>query len=385
MSATVIERLCAERDQARDAAIAMAEGDEFNPEDKAFQELQTRASELDRQIGNLADLIDKRAAADVLDGKMSKAQRRTDTATTQVRETLGEAFIRSDVFSSYPGRGTSPRFTTDDVNVQTRALPMNLAGWADALPPFPVYDLTPPEPQAIILPLITQIQVSQNAVEYITYSKTSGGAAKVAEGAAKPPAEWAPNVTSATLDNLAVYTQMTRQLMEDASAVRSYIDQELRREVLRKAESEAVAAVSGAAVGSAAGPAGSGVLGAIRAAMAEVENAGYRPNAFLISSDDLINADLQVMNTAGTGPDRRNAFWGLTPVVDPAAVNGTVLVGDFRAGVQHYTRSAVSLYITDSHADTFLSNVFTLLAEQRSKTVVTRPACLSKGTVTAGP
>jgi hypothetical protein len=42
----------------------------------------------------------------------------------------------------------------------------------------------------------------------------------------------------------------------------------------------------------------------------------------------------------------------------------------------HYTRSAVALYITDSHADTFLSNVFTLLAERRSKTVLVRPLAL---------
>ena len=51
-------------------------------------------------------------------------------------------------------------------------------------------------------------------------------------------------------------------------------------------------------------------------------------------------------------------------------------MGDFRSAVQHYFRSQISLYITDSHADTFLSNVFTLLAEQRSKTVVVRPAAL---------
>gem|GEM_PF-4770471 len=76
------------------------------------------------------------------------------------------------------------------------------------------------------------------------------------------------------------------------------------------------------------------------------------------------------------GPAVTQTFWGLTPIPSTAQAVGTAVVGDFRSGMNHYTRSAVALYITDSHDVTFLSNVFTLLAERRSKTVVVRPQAL---------
>jgi hypothetical protein len=98
----------------------------------------------------------------------------------------------------------------------------------------------------------------------------------------------------------------------------------------------------------------------------------------MLHADDAVDADLASMDSF-----RGDVYWGLTPVINPGATKGTVVVGDFVAGVHHYTRSGVSLYISDSHGDTFTSNIFTLLAEQRSKTVVVRPGALSKGTKTA--
>jgi hypothetical protein len=72
----------------------------------------------------------------------------------------------------------------------------------------------------------------------------------------------------------------------------------------------------------------------------------------------------------------QQGFWGLTPIAAASQPEGTATVGDFSAGVQRYQRTGTSLYITDSHGDTFLSNVFTVLAEQRALTVVTRPDAL---------
>lgn len=370
MSTAVLDRLREERDQARDAAIALAEADDFDPTAEAFKGLETRAASLDKQIEHLTGLLSARQSADALDGKIAKAQKRSDAkADTETRESLGETFVRSDIFKSYPGRGTSSR-----LEIQERALPATLADWDDVLPSGPQISVQAPEPQNVILPLVTSIQVSGNAVEYVSYAKVAGGADVVAEGSAKPSAEWAPTVTSATLDNIAVYTQMTRQLIEDASAVRSLIDNELRREIARKEEAEAVAAVAGATLPTATGPSGKGMVGAIRAGMAAVQDAGYVPTAFLIASSDLVDLDIAGWEN-GAAP-----YWGLRPVVDPNATPGTVTVGDFAAGIQRYFRSQTSLYVTDSHADTFLSNVFTLLAERRSKTAVVRPAALVEAT-----
>jgi hypothetical protein len=72
----------------------------------------------------------------------------------------------------------------------------------------------------------------------------------------------------------------------------------------------------------------------------------------------------------------RQTFWGLVPIPSTAQSAGTAVVGDFRTAVTQFYRSEVGLYITDSHASTFIANVFTLLAERRSLAAVLRPAAL---------
>lgn len=370
----VLDRLRGDRDEARNAAIALAESDDFDPTADAYTALEERATNLDGQIERLVALMGQQDAADALDGRLGRAaqqQDRDDRRNETREQSIGELFTRSDVFTTYPGRGTSSRF-----ELQDRALPLTTTGFADVIGSGPKIDLSAPDLGDLIVPMTNVITVSQNSIEYVSYAKTAGGADIVAEGALKPSAEWAPTVTPAALDNIAVHTQMTRQLIEDASAVRSYIDGELRREVTRKAEEEAVDAIAAATLPTVAGPSGSGLSGAIRAAKGKVQAAGFRPNAVLIHPDDAVAVDVDSVATF-----RGDPYWGLTPVMDPNATPGTVTVGDYKAGVHHYQRSSVSLYITDSHADTFLKNVFTLLAEQRSKTVVVRPAALSEGTV----
>jgi hypothetical protein len=239
-------------------------------------------------------------------------------------------------------------------------------------------DATAPAIPTPLLDTMPSITVSQNGIEVVVWQKVAGGAAIVPEKGAKPSAEYGPVVTPSTLDTIAVYTQLTRQMTEDAPAVRDTINNELRREVLLKAE--AAAALVAASLPTADGD--GDLLAGIRVGIATVQGAGYNPNAALINPADWAALDIAVIGGTLLGPTIQSNYWGLRLISSPAQPAGTVTVGDFAAGVQHYVRSGVSLYITDSHADTFLSNVFTLLAERRTKTVVTRPAALCE--VTAG-
>lgn len=375
MSMSVLERICSERDEVRSAAIALAESEDFKSDDKTFLELQSRAAELDKRAATLAELMDARENADRLDSKLSKVQRRSEERASrpETRESWGEQFTRSDVFTGYSGRGTSSRF-----EVEMRALPHALTSMGDALSASPVYDLTPPVAPPLFVPLSNVITVSQNSVDYISWKLKAGSAAVVPEGSKKPELEWEPSVTSASLDTIAGVTSYTRQLAQDAAAVKSYIDGELQREVSRKIESEARAAVSDATYETVTGPAGTGVSGAVRAGQAAVQAAGYSANGFLISSDDLVEMDLASMSLF-----RGDPRWGLTAIVDPSMDAGDpIVVGDFKAGVQHYQRTSVQLFLTDSHADHFVYNILDAVAEARVKTVVTKPAAIV--TATAG-
>jgi len=105
------------------------------------------------------------------------------------------------------------------------------------------------------------------------------------------------------------------------------------------------------------------------------------PSAVILNPADWAELDIEVFTNNHSGPVVGQRFWGLTPIAANSQPVGTATVGDMSAGVQRYARTGVNLYITDSHAETFLSNVFTLLAEARARTIVTRPQALVECTI----
>lgn len=378
-SNSVLDQRIAERDQAIGAARAIAESDDFNPEDPTYVDLQTRAVELDKRIGSLAALLDQQAAADAFDGKMAKVAqtRQQHVEQPQTRESWGAAFVRSQEFQTYGFAGTSGRFHVDS-DIEKRALPTGVADLVAAgmrFNPFVVDTTAPPAPTPL-LDNVTAIQVSGNSIEYVSWAKVAGGATVVAEKAAKPSAEFKPTVSPAVLDNIAVWTKLTRQLLEDASAVRTIIDNELRRDVLRESEAQAAAALTAAAA-SIPDVTNADLLAGIRIGIGTVQAAGYNPTAVMLNPADWANFDVSIMGDTLNGPRVNQTFWGLTPIPTTGLAVGRAIVGDFRAAIQHYYRSAVALYTSDSAFDgDFTKNLFTILAEQRSKTVVVRPQAL---------
>jgi HK97 family phage major capsid protein len=263
-----------------------------------------------------------------------------------------------------------------DFGLQSRALPTGLSDVYGSglltMPTTTVNVQAPPAPTPL-LDNVSRVQVTSNAVEYVSWAIASGSAAVVAEKSNKPAVEFAPESTADALDTIAAYTQLTRQLIEDAPAVRDMINGELVREILRE-EEEQVATAIGAATLPTAG--GADLLAAIRVGIGTVQAAGYAPNAVLLNPADWADLDNVVMGSTLNGPIIRQSFWGLTPIPATSQAEGTAVVGDFRTGITQFYRSEVGLYITDSHASTFIANVFTLLAERRSLAAVIRPQAL---------
>lgn len=385
----VIDRLRSERDQARDAAIALVESDDYTPDqDDALKNLEERAVSLDGQIERLAKLMQAQSAADALDGKISKSTRTEDRGTSSTtavaRESWGETFTRSEEFTNYRGRGTSGTYELDSGRWQDRALPTGVVDLiAAGITSKTSISVQPPAPWTPLLDNVSQVQVGTNAVEFVTWEKKTGTALVVPEKGAKPPIEYGPVVVSDTLDTIAGYTQLTRQLIEDFSSVRDYIDGDLRNQVYLKEEAEAAAAVTAAAaaIPDVTGP---DLLGAIRVGIAEVQSAGYNPTAVMLNPSDWAALDNVVLGATLTGPQIRQTYWGLNVIPNTEQTAGTATVGDFRTAITHFYRSAIALYITDSHADTFLSNVFTLLAERRSLTRVVRPYAMAQASAEGG-
>lgn len=374
MPNAVIERLQQERTQIEQATASIL--DSIENRDLSKAELDTvsrskeRIAEIDGQLAPLLAFEESRSAAEALTKRISSTKVIVPSAETR---SIGAEFAGSDQFRSYRYAGRSGFF-------EARALPTDLGDIAALLPKASTQvDITSPI-QSPLLELLRAVPVSQNVIDTIVWARGATGAAVVAEGGTKPLIEFTPAVVTKALDTIAGATQITRQMAEDAPTVAAYINGLLVDEVRKKAESEAATALAAATI---TGVTGADLLSGIRVAVGEVQAAGYNPNAVLLNPADWAEIDLSVTSTTLNGPVVGYNFWGLRPVAANSQPAGTATVGDFTAGVQRYIRSGTSVYITDSHASTFLENVFTILAETRQKTVVTRPGALREVTVGA--
>ena len=114
--------------------------------------------------------------------------------------------------------------------------------------------------------------------------------------------------------------------------------------------------------------------------MAKVQAAGWNPSVVAVNPDDSASIDVAALGNQCCSGDN---YWGLRVVPVNGLTAGTAIVGDFSNGATTYERYAgVSLFVTDSHADTFIHNVFTFLAEARRKTVIERVDAFAKVSVT---
>lgn len=382
VSPTLLDDLREERDQCRETALAMISAEDYDSESSALRTVEERGTYLDGQIERLVKVLDSQQASDALDGRFAKVNQRQEQHREQSQQTQtrswGQAFVESDQFRSWNGRGTSGSFQLDFDPIQNRALPTGLSDLVAAgLTGTKLsVDTSAPAAPTPLMDAVTQIAVSGNSIEYVAWSKKAGGAAKVAEKAVKPSAEFGPVVTPATLDTFAVWSSMSRQMAEDFASVRDLINNELQRDVARAEEADA-AAVLAAATGSIPDVTNASLLASIRMAIGSVQSKGYTPTGILLNPADYAALDIAVFGATASGPTVGASFWGLRPIPSTAQPAGTAVVGDMLSAVHHYYRSAIALMASDSAQDgDFIKNILTVLAERRSKTVVVRPQAL---------
>ena len=122
------------------------------------------------------------------------------------------------------------------LELRARSRPANLYIPHFVLPPVE-YTTTAP-----LLEVVGHVMVSTGVVDWVEV----GGdpiAAVVPEGTAKPEAAFTVTPKTAALDTIAHWVQITRQALEDATYIRSLIENKLRRGLLNKAETDMAAAI----------------------------------------------------------------------------------------------------------------------------------------------
>jgi HK97 family phage major capsid protein len=376
---TYLQRLIDERDALTQNATQLAERaasddrDLTDTEQSSVRGWQARCGEIDSMLTEHNSQAESARAYATLRSQLETpagdlAPARSPLETRSAGELFTDGPLRD-----YTGHGSSGRVEVTGY-LDTRA---TITTGALAIPHYvhaPVEYIT----AAPLLEVCGRVMVSSGVVDWVEI----GGdpqAAVVAEGAAKPEAAFTATPKSAALDTLAHWVQITRQALQDATYIQSLIENKLRRGLLNKAEADMAAAIDASTsvqTATSSLAAGGSLLAAIRIGIGKVQAAGYNPNAVALNPADFAALDVDVMKNSDLGPRVSQDFWGMRPVAAGSIPAGKAYVGDFQAGATLFDRGVTDVFVSDSHAALFISNILVILAEARLKSAVTEPLAL---------
>lgn len=386
---TYLQRLVDERTSLTEVMVRLAETAATSDRDLSAEEqtqvqtMQARCAEIDRQLVQQNEAAaSARGYATLLEriraegGEPQGLSQRTGSVAMERTDPGAalEAWLRSDAFLSYPGRGSSAIYEVGDGYLETRAAITTAQLNIEPYHWRPIEHVT----TYPLLEVVTRVSVSSGTVEW-TEIGPDPEAQVVAEGALKPEATFTLTPKTAALDTLAHWVQITRQALEDATYMRSLIETKLRRGILAKIQTDLAANLVAANAVIPDATDTTSLLNAIRGGIGVVEGNGYTPNAVALNPADFVALDLQAQSALDPAT-RRQTFWGLRPISVPQLPSGTAYVGDFAAGVTLFDRGSTSVFVSDSHADLFIRNILVILAEARVKSAVTDPVALAECT-----
>jgi HK97 family phage major capsid protein len=249
-----------------------------------------------------------------------------------------------------------------------------------------------------------------NQVTYAAETTATNAAAAVAEEAAKPESTIIMALTNEPVRKVATWIPVSEEMLDDAPAMRAYLDSRLRIFVQQALEAQLLN-------GNGTAPNLRGLLnrtgvqtlatvtpltgvktieGIFDSAALVSSNAFLDPDAFVIHPTDWARIRKQREDTGGAGtggylagsPFSAGAgiggvgLWGLRAVVTPAIAAGTVLVGAFRDSAQFFARGPLTVEATNAHSDFFTKDLVALRCEQRGALAVYRAPGFTKLTLT---
>ncbi|MNW56316.1 Phage capsid family protein [compost metagenome] len=234
-------------------------------------------------------------------------------------------------------------------------------------------------------------------IEWVREKSFTNAAAAVAEGGVKPESTFEWETVTSTASTIAHWVQITRQALSDDSQISGYINGRLTYGLRRVLQSEVLSGtgvsphltgiLKTAGLGTYTAPADEEKIVSIRRAMAAAEIAGYPADGVVLHPTDWADIELSLIVTPGGGINAalaqggvQRTLWGLGVVSAVDITAGEFLLGGFRESVTLWQRTGIEYYLTDSHADFFISNKLVLLAELRAALAVYVPKAITHGT-----
>lgn len=335
--------------------------------------------------------------------ELEKRQARERDEDERAGKTLGQHIIESDDFRSGKLNGASrgsirvavdrADITTADTTVGAGRSPATSLVGSARVPGI----VAPPNRVMTIRDLLMPGQTSQGNVEYVKETGYTNNADIVTEGTTKPKSDITFNLVSAPVRTIAHVFKASRQILDDAVGLQSYIDGRARYGLQDKEEKQFL---SGDGTGQNINgiipqasdyapefnPTSETAIDRLRLALLQVILAEYPSSAFVLNPVDWARIELTKDSEGryivgnpqqGTQP----LLWNLPVVQTQAMTAGTFLTGAFNMAAQVFDRLEIEVLLSSENSDDFEKNMFTIRAEERVALAVYRPEAFVTGDV----
>lgn len=251
----------------------------------------------------------------------------------------------------------------------------------------------------VIRDLLSQGRVSSNSLEYVREKLFTNSAAPVKEKAQKPESDLTFSKETANVKTIAHWIQASRQVMDDAPMLQSYVNNRLLYGLALKEEEQLLNGdgtgdnLSGINNVATAYDTTLNVTGDTKAdmiahAIYQVTESEFSASGIILNPRDWHNIALLKDNEGryifgGPQAFTSNIMWGLPVVPTRAQAQGTFTVGGFDLASQVWDRMDATVEVSREDRDNFVKNMLTILCEERLALAHYRPQALIKGTFEA--
>ena len=323
-------------------------------------------------------------------------------------KSIGEQVVDNSAFKSYlAGSATKCRFEIAEAKADDQGATVELENpmltpGDGVLPTYRRPGILPKSVRPLsIEALFPSSPISGNSFEYVQEKGFYNGANVVKEGSQKPFSSIKFEVKTGKVHTVAHLAKVSKQMLEDAPALISYLNNRMTYGVDLVVEDMLISGEGGenelsgiftegnyTPVNATAGDLGSApnLYDLILFAKSKIQQAYFRPNMILLNPADWVKM-LFVKNSSGdyylSGPVNVAAktLWGL-PVLDSQAIpEGKFMVVDTTQAATVWHRSGLTLEMFEQDADNVQKNLVTIRAERRLGFSIERPEALVGGTL----
>lgn len=363
------------------AEKALAEAEKGVPMAETAKELADQA---------LTGMNEAKARMDEFEQKLARRGRQDERP-----QTAGERFVNDEGFKAFAGQ-TRPRGRHIVEIKDISSLTTDAAGSVGTMvQPQRVGPVPLPQRRMTVRALLAPGTIGTSSIEYDREEGFTNNAAPVAEGDLKPQSEIQWTEETATVRTVAHWMRASVQILADAPALRSIIDQRLRyglayveeQQLLngsgtgQNLEGLVTAATAYAAPG---GLVAGQLIDTIRMGHLQVALAEYPANGTVLNPIDWAYIEMLkdgdgrylIGNPQGTISP---TLWGLPVVATQAMTVDKFLVGAFDLAAQIFDRQDATVEVSTEDQDNFVKNKVTIRAEERLALAIYRPEALVYG------